>query len=199
MKKLMVALAMVAGVTAAVPSVAAPIGFNGAYDYSTWTVTRTNNTDPTANTGVGGSSSVSNNNQTLTLVEPNQGGQTGYTFSHSILQSGTLSFNWAFDGRADACCSGFNVYVNNVLTNVANNSFAGHSYTGAVLSGFFTTAITAGDVFRFQQYSSDSCCGASFTTITNFDVEGVPEPAMLGLFGLGFAGLGLVRRRRKTA
>lgn len=201
MKKTFIALAAVVSAVAASPAAAAPIGFTGDYAYSTWAVTRTNSSDPAGTSGVGGSSYVSNDQQTLTLVEPNQGGQNGYMFSHSITQTGTLSFNWSFDGSNDACCSGFNVYVNDVLTNLANNSFVGHSYTNYLLSGAFSAAVTAGDVFRFQQYSSDSCCGASYTTITNFNVEAadVPEPAMLGLFGLGLLGLGAARRRRTRA
>lgn len=185
-------------VGAAVPAAAAPIGFTGDYAYASWTVSRTNSADPAGVNGTGGSSSISSDQQTLTLFEPNQGGQNGFMFSHSIAQTGTLSFDWSFNGTADACCSGFNVYVNDMLFNVANASFVNYNYTGALLSGAFSTAVTAGDVFRFQQYSTDSCCGASFTTITNFDVAqaDVPEPAVLGLFCLGFAGLALARRRR---
>ena len=53
----------------------------------------------------------------------------------------------------------------------------------------------------------DSALGASDvaalynggTPFRGFEVPTVPEPAIAGLFGLGFAGLGLVRRRRATA
>ena len=195
MKKMLLALATLVGALAAAPSAAAPIGFTGVYDYASWTTS-------TSGGGVGGSSSISGDKQTLTLFEPdNGGGANGFNFAHMIVGTGTLSFNWTFDGRADACCSGFNIYLNDAITNMANNSFDGHNYTGSLLSGAFSAAVTAGDVFRFQQYSSDSCCGASFTTITSFDVAlaEVPEPAMLGLFGLGFVGLGLARRRRAGA
>lgn len=192
MNRLNIALAAVATAATAMPAAAAPIGFTGAYEFATWTASNT--------VAAGGSASVSSDKQTLTLFEPNNGGfNNGFNFSHAIASTGTLSFNWSFDGRADACCSGFNVYINDMLFNLANNSAAGSPYTAAQLSGAFSMAVTAGDSFTFQQYSSDSCCGASFTVITDFDVQGVPEPAMLGLFGFGVLGLGTARRRRVVA
>lgn len=193
MTKYIIAVAALVASLLALPAAAAPVGFTGAYDYATWTTS-------TSGGGIGGSAAISGDKQTLTLYEPDSGGgSNGFNFTHAVVATGTLSFDWAFNGFNDACCSGFNVYVNDTLFNLANDSFApGYVYDGPSLFGSFSMVLNAGDIFSFQQFSTDSCCGASFTTITNFDVAqaDVPEPAMLGLFGLGFAGLGLARRRR---
>ncbi len=50
-----------------------------------------------------------------------------------------------------------------------------------------------------QTYVSDWGRDSTNSSIGSFLVRPVPEPGTLAIFGLGLAGLGLMRRRRKTA
>ncbi len=69
--------------------------------------------------------------------------------------------------------------------------------TGIGVGTFHTLTLTDTGIRSVQFSQANPCCGdgAIFDTLT-FDADEVPEPAMLGLFGLGAIGLGLSRRRR---
>lgn len=174
---------------------AAPAGFNGVYDYSTWTSTETYN-GPV-------SSSIDSAHQTLVLLEPDSypntpGVPQEFDFSHAAAASGTVSFDWIFDARGDACCSGLNFYVNSTLYNLSAGNFTDpYKYEGGYVTGSFSVAVLAGDTITFGAFSADSCCGATINTISNFSAPGeVPEPASLALFGLGLIGVAGIRRRK---
>jgi hypothetical protein len=172
-------------------------GFNGTYDYATWTSSNTIGA-PTAST-------IDGTQQTLTLYEPNDSddgfsGDQTFNFSHVVASSGTVSFDWAFNWDVDSCCSGFNFYVNNTLYNLADGYPGnGDGNGGGDGSGSFSIAVNAGDTISFGSYSEDGCCGAADTVITNFDAPAaVPEPSSFALLSSGMAGFEYIRRRRRT-
>jgi hypothetical protein len=116
-------LAIVGAAAMTVPTIASPIGFNGAYDYATtWSSSET----------YGGAvvSNIDPSQQTLTLFDPNSWPNTPvapqeFDFTHPASASGIVSFHWSFDATADpSCCSGFNFYVNGTLYNLEGGDFA---------------------------------------------------------------------------
>jgi hypothetical protein len=195
------AILMIAAAALVSAPAAAQTGFTGAYAFSDWTQSETLGN---ANIGLGGgaTASISGDNQTLTLKEPNSsenGGSSGeseFNVSIAAASSGILSFDWNFNWENDSCCSGFDVYINSTLYNLADGSFVNPYNDQGDTSGIFTIAVNAGDIITLGAFSADSCCGAATTTITDFSAPAVPEPASLTAFSAGLVALATIRRRR---
>src|SRR5262249_38088101 len=135
---------------------ASPIGFNGFYDYSTWTRTDTSYSPMV--------STIDGPQQVLTLYEPDGTCCFGqeFDFSHAVQSSGTVSFDWTFDPSIDPCCSGMEFYVNSTLYNLSGSSFpCRYCNFNYIQSGSFSIAVNAGDIITFGAFSDDSCCRAS--------------------------------------
>jgi len=182
----------------------AATGFTGFYTFSSWTKTSTFGDSVVA--------SVDASQQTMTILEPDNSAGNGapqeYDVSHVVQGSGTVSFDWSFDATIDACCSGFNFYVNGVLHSLANGNFTNPSnFASTTASGHFSIAVNAGDTITFGAFSEDGCCGAATNVITNFSAPGggaaaaaIPTLSQWGLITLSglllLGGAVSIRRRQ---
>jgi len=134
--------------------------------------------------------------------------QSPYTYTHDLndngfilgsAASGTISINFSDDlisGVADPEWEAILIVVENFLTDtggilgsvgVFNNGLQVDAL--AQINSFGTLDITISSLY------GDFYVGQSVLTVQTAQV---PEPAILGLLGLGFLGLGLVRRLRKS-
>jgi hypothetical protein len=194
----LISILMFLGVLCGSASQATTLGFNGAYDYSTWTSTMT----------IGGPanySAIDPSQQTLTISE-SLGCIFGFCssqeflFSHTVVDSGLISFNWSFDLQgSDSHGAGLEFYVNDTMFNLVGGIPGvpdDNAPPGGAASGFFSTSVIAGDIIKFSLFSEDNEGGA-VSVINNFNVAtSVPEPAPLALFGIGLVALAYLRRRR---
>ncbi|MFC3713472.1 PEP-CTERM sorting domain-containing protein [Sphingoaurantiacus capsulatus] len=138
-----------------------------------------------------------------TVLLPNAIGDA--TISWSDAAGGGAGWNWAqprtfsvdlFNGAA-------------LIGNVYNATFTNNGGAGffqnwtvrsidvmSLLSGFGGQSVT----LRFSNFIPQTSTGPASFAIDNvsFDATAVPEPAMLGLFGLGVAGLAGLRRRKRA-
>ncbi|MDE3164947.1 MAG: PEP-CTERM sorting domain-containing protein [Acidobacteriota bacterium] len=100
---------------------------------------------------------------------------------------------WATDNL------GLNILVNGHATGNTSptySSLSGFTLSGA--SGFFQSGVNTLD-FQWQNQGGPGGLLVEFTSATaNAAGTGAPEPATFLLFGAGLAGVGLLRRRRRS-
>lgn len=161
--------------------------FTGDYDVSNWTPSGAGSLDTS---GAPNSISMTSNNDASGFAD--------LRFEIAATGGGIVSFDWnyqTFDSDSEAFWDPFGYVVNGVFTQLSNDAGA------VVQSGTASFAVNPADVFGFSQRSFDSIFGSAQTTISNFDVAAVPEPASLTLVGLGAFGLavGAMRRRKQLA
>jgi hypothetical protein len=166
--------------TAGASAQAATTGFNGAYDVSNWTITR-------SSTSVGGSVDVSGAPNSITLNEPNSGEGGWVEFSILTKQTGVYSFDWSFGGE-DVGFGAAEINVDGAITQLATNNVA---------TGSFSQTISADTLFGFRSSSTDGFFGLTTFTVSNFSAPAaVPAPAALPLLLTAFGGLMVASRRR---
>ena len=135
-------------------------GFGDSYNPSTWTLTNTNANGSVKTTSVPGSFVLTGGN--------NGSGQQGSTtYTTTILNPGTVSFNWDYStadldgGYYDP--AGWS--LNGVFTQLSNN-------TTKSSSGSVTTLVTAGDIFGFFVKTVDNAFGAANLKVSSFSTPG---------------------------
>ena len=117
------------------------------------------------------------------------GTSTDTTYTIQAVAAGLFMFDWSAD-TDDSCCGDFRVIIGGAETTLWG------AQNGAN-SGTYSTNVAAGTLIGWNMWSSDTCCGEDWVTISSFKQGGnVPVPATLALFGIGLAGLGWSRRKK---
>jgi hypothetical protein len=192
---------------------AASAAFDGYYDLSHWTTTLTggDNLPPFIPTG-GHNPSDPLDVPVDTSGAPNSvkinGGDNGCgtfpltncrtLFSIVVQGNQQFTFHWDYNSQdlfatilGDASGDPFGLFVDSTffppLTSVLG---------GAMQSGDATIGVAAGHTFGFYVDCTECTLGPASVIISGFSVT--PEPGVLALFGIAFAGLGLARRRARV-
>jgi hypothetical protein len=184
--------------------------FSGAYDVSKWTKFSSDGhayagfvagTDGIIDTS-GAPASImltSSNNATEFIIPTDEGPIEGSTFHPSdqdftitAVAESDISFNWDWETSDFSYYSDpFGFLLNGNFTWVTTDT----ANFDNSQSGVFSHHVNAGDTFGFRAHSLTSFDGAASTTISNFNVTVVPEPAAYAMFVAGLGLMGMVLRR----
>jgi len=137
----------------------------------------------TLNNADGGTGSVDNGNNSLSVTGPDNSFAGETTLTTTAPTDGTISADYLYTS-IDSPGFDFGFYE----VNGANTNFASASGD----AGSITFAVSAGDSFGFGVETVDGIFGPGVVNISNFRF--IPAPSSLALLGLG--GLVASRRRR---
>ncbi|QZZ22774.1 PTPA-CTERM sorting domain-containing protein [Leptothermofonsia sichuanensis E412] len=177
--------ATIGGFSLALSEPAHALGFTTPYAPANFTLTNTNADGSVDTSGVPNSITITGgDNGSFTF------GLTDYVTTATT--AGLVSFNWNYGTRdSSPFWDPFGYIVNGVFTQLTNS--AGPT----IQNGSVSFNVALGDSFGFRIRTVDNLAGRASATISNFNVQAIPTPALLpGLIGLG---LGALRKRKGQA
>ena len=157
--------------------------FDGAYDVANWTKST-----------AGGSIITTAAPDLVSMIsnDDDSGNQVFTDFTITAVSAGTVSFDWAYlNGDVDGSgLDPFGYLLNSTFTKLTvDDDFGAQSATSSF-------GVSAGDVFGFRIYATDSSFGPSYASIRGFSAP-VPEPETYAMLLAGLGLMGAVVRRRK--
>lgn len=176
----------------------AEAAFSGVYAPSQWTFE--NSPDDTLTDG---SVDTTGAPDSITLIGGDEGSGTfGFTrYTTTAAANGTVSFSWNYTTEDDeSFFDPFGFLLDGVFEEITDSNLE----LVQAESGIASFAVLAGQVFGFQ-INTDNTFGRAQVVISDFlaplavvtpPPNGVPEPGVLALLGLGFLGMRLARRQR---